>query len=197
MLKKIDMQQLEANLREAEKTLSGIEDASSPVGQLITGDALHSKLLAKVKDLQQKMREATAATSEIGKVIYTDTLYRQLRDPLIELDLSLAKLQSGQGPLGQMLRDPAQYEKLRGDIQNLRSQVASMASGPFLQSDVAYNSWIRTVDSMIRLVDEMNTSPMLGSQATYESLAGAAKEFADTVKDFRQNPKKYLRLKLF
>jgi len=197
MLKKIDIQQLEANLREVEKQLTEIENGTSPVGKFFKDEALHQKMLQKVKDLDQKMREATASTGEIGQFIYTDTLYRKFHDPLIELDLSLAKLQSGQGNLGQFLRDPAQYEKLRSDIGALRQQVAGVGSGSFLQSEAAYEGWIRTIDNLTRQVDQVNANDGFGTAATYDNLVGAAKEFRDTVKDFRENPRKYLRIKLF
>jgi hypothetical protein len=43
----------------------------------------------------------------------------------------------------------------------------------------------------------MNADPMLVRSETYDNLNGLAKEFRDTVRDFRQDPRKYLRLKVF
>ena len=41
-------------------------------------------------------------------------------------------------------------------------------------------------------------SPSLfGAPQTYESLTGTAKNLEATMKDFRENPRKYLRLKIF
>ena len=50
---------------------------------------------------------------------------------------------------------------------------------------------------MIQMVDQMNASPLLTRSDTYEGLNGAVKEIQKTVKDFREHPAKYLRLKVF
>ena len=38
---------------------------------------------------------------------------------------------------------------------------------------------------------------MLTTTAVYENFKGMAKELQETVKDFRENPRKFLRLKVF
>ncbi len=38
---------------------------------------------------------------------------------------------------------------------------------------------------------------MLTTSAVYDNLQGMAKELQTTTKDFRENPKKYLRFKVF
>jgi hypothetical protein len=66
-----------------------------------------------------------------------------------------------------------------------------------IRSDQQYADWNRTVASLIRSVDEFNASPLLTRSDTYESLNGYARELRDSVKDFREHPSKYLRLKVF
>jgi len=51
--------------------------------------------------------------------------------------------------------------------------------------------------TLIQTVEEMNANPLLTRSDTYESLNGFAKEFSSTVRDFRQDPRKYLRIKMF
>jgi hypothetical protein len=46
-------------------------------------------------------------------------------------------------------------------------------------------------------VARFNSGPMLTSTQTYDSLDGAARDFAASLRDFRENPKKYLRMSLF
>jgi hypothetical protein len=71
-----------------------------------------------------------------------------------------------------------------------------------LASDAAYVEWNRLVAGWIENVDALNAGQgsmgqMVANAQTYESLHGAISEFAATVKDFREHPQKYLRLKLF
>ena len=53
------------------------------------------------------------------------------------------------------------------------------------------------VSAWMRTVDEMNASPMLITSETYDNLNGMAREVRGTMKDFRENPQKFLRLKVF
>jgi hypothetical protein len=53
------------------------------------------------------------------------------------------------------------------------------------------------VVSLIRNVDEFNATPMLATSAAYDNLNGAARQMQQTLKEFRENPRKFLRLKVF
>ena len=117
--------------------------------------------------------------------------------PMQSMEQSLARLQSGQGTGGQLLRDSAQYDSFLKTVQDLRTSIAQMQSSVWLQSNDAYKSWNQTVVSYIRQVDQIRADPLLNSTAMYETLVGSTAEARDTLKDFRENPRKYLRLKLF
>ncbi len=47
------------------------------------------------------------------------------------------------------------------------------------------------------MADEFNASPLLTNSAVYDNLQGMAKELQTTTRDFRENPRKYLRFKVF
>jgi hypothetical protein len=51
--------------------------------------------------------------------------------------------------------------------------------------------------ALIEKVNDFNRNPLLTTTTTYEGLNGSLKEMQDTFRDFRLNPKKYLRLKIF
>jgi hypothetical protein len=53
------------------------------------------------------------------------------------------------------------------------------------------------VTSLIGTVDEFNAGPLFAAPQSYESMAGSLKELENTLRDFRGNPRKYLRLKIF
>jgi hypothetical protein len=44
-------------------------------------------------------------------------------------------------------------------------------------------------------VEQMNANPMVATSQTYDNLNGYAKEMRGLVRDFRQNPRKFLRIK--
>jgi hypothetical protein len=82
-------------------------------------------------------------------------------------------------------------------VGDLRRSIEGLHHTKMMADERAYNGWTQTVAALSRQVDEFNTTPMLTTPAVYDNLAGMAKELQTTTKSFRENPKKYLRVKVF
>jgi phospholipid/cholesterol/gamma-HCH transport system substrate-binding protein len=197
MMRTIDLVDFERQLRIVDATLADIERGANPLGQFILTDTVYVSLRKKFIELQGAIRKAKLTTSLAGGVIYTDALYRKMQEPFVQLDQALARLQAGQGGLGKFLRDPAQYEQARAEARDLRKSIAGVQSAEFVASDGMYAGWNRTLSGLIQKVDEAIAMPMFSTSEMFDNLSGAASEMRNTVKDFRQDPRKYLRLKIF
>jgi phospholipid/cholesterol/gamma-HCH transport system substrate-binding protein len=197
IFKTLDLAGLEQQLRDIDKVLADIETGQSPLGQFVQGRQMYDDLRRRFAQIERDVGKAASTTSNVGQVLYSDKMYQRIRAPIQALDQTLGKIQSGQGPLGQMLRDTAQYDQARATLVGLRQNLESLGKGSLLQSDEMYNGWTRAVTSMIQTVDQVNRDPMLQTSEAYDNLNGFAADTAKSLRDFRQNPKKYLRMKLF
>ena len=197
LLKTLDVQQFAQQLRSVDATLTDIEQGRGQVGELVTGTAAYSDLRQGLEKADRGFREATSATGAVGRLLTTDQDYRQVSVPLAELDDRLGRIQAGQGQLGRLLREDGQYVSFRDQAASLRKSTADFRAQQFLTSDDLYVGWNKTVSSLIEQVDALNTSPLFSTSRDYDNLAGAAREMRDAVRDFRRNPKKYLRIQLF
>lgn len=193
----LDLQQFAKNLHSIDATLSDIENGTSPLGQFVVGEDMYQNLLRRLRQIQAGLVSIEKTTTQIGGLLYTDRMLRQIEDPLVALDQTLARIQSGQGPMGALLRDSAQYDQLRDAFAGLRKTVDDFRASPMVQSDGLYRQWNRSLASVIQQVDEMNASPLFSSSAVYDNLNGFASEMQNTLREFRQDPRKFLRLKLF
>jgi len=196
LFKTLDFAQFEASLRQMEAILTDIETGKSRVGQFVQGTDLYTEIRRRVADVERSIRTAASTTTELGKDLYTDRLYQRITAPVIELDQSLARLQSGQGA-GRFLVDDAQYQQAVATVRDLRSSIDSMRNSSFVKSDEFYAGLNRSIQSFTRSVDQIDSGPLFGAPQTYESLNGFARELETTLRDFRENPRKYLRLKVF
>ena len=194
-MKSLDLSQVRKQLDAVDAILTDIEQGTSRLGQFIEGDDFYRELRRRTTELQNGIRTIASTTSEIGQALYSDKLYQQIGEPLVALDQDLARLQSGQGAGGQLLRDTAQYDQLQAGAQDLRKTIGEFRSAEFLKSDQMYNDWCSGLASLIQNVEQMNSNPMIFTSETYDNLNGIAKEMRDLVRDFRQNPRKFLRLK--
>jgi phospholipid/cholesterol/gamma-HCH transport system substrate-binding protein len=196
LMRSVDLTDFDRQLRSVDDTLADIEQARSPLGQFVVGDQVYVSMRRRFTELQNALRKATAANSQVGGLLYTDALFRKVQGPIQQLNQKIAVLQSGQGEMGRFLRDPAQFQQFRGMLQDLQKSVADARNADFMKSE-SYFDWSNTVASLARQVDEINTSRALNATDLYEEWTGAARETQKAVKDFRENPRKYLRLKVF
>jgi hypothetical protein len=197
LMQRLDIAQFQQQMHLMELLLDDIEQGRSPLGAFIMGDAIYNDLRDKVSDLQRGIHVAADTTTAVGQALYTDALYRQITEPLRQLDKSLALLQSGQGTGGALLHDTLQYEQALAQVADLRRSIEDLHGSEMLTSDRAHNDWTRQVAAIVGQVDEFNAGGMLTTSAVYDNLQGMAKELQATTKEFRENPQKFLRIKLF
>ena len=197
LLKTLDIGQFEKQLKIVSALLDDIEQGRSDLGQFVQGEQMYNDLRKRLSQIESGIRAAASTTSAVGHELHTDQLYQQISRPLIELDRSLARLQSGQGDASQLLHDSAQYDKLRSDTEDLRRSIADLRAAELMRSDTLYADWNRGVLSLIESVDAFNRGPAMTTSQAYDNLNGFARELQDTVRDFRQNPRKFMRIKVF
>jgi len=196
-LKSLDLTQFDQALKSIDAVVTDIEQGQSRVGQFVMGEAVYADLLKRLNEAQRGLRAATDVTTSIGNAIHTDQLYRQIADPLVELDRSLARLQSASAGPGSYLHDPAEYDQLRKAADDLRSSIATLRGTAFVRSEAMYSAWNSRVQALIQTVDQTNAGPLFETSQWYEQMDGAAREMRDNLEDFRENPQKFLRIKLF
>jgi ABC-type transporter Mla subunit MlaD len=197
LVKSIDLATFRKNLVEMDALLTEIEQGRSPLGQFVMGDQMYRDVTRRMQDLNRAIRTAASTTSSVGHELYTDALYRQVRKPFADLDQTLARIQSGQGPAGQLFRDNAQYEQLRAQAASLRDMIGYVRGLDLMQSSAMHDNLSRSIAAWIQTLDEFNATPAMETTAAYDNLTQMLKEIQRGSLEFRQDPRKFLRLGLF
>jgi phospholipid/cholesterol/gamma-HCH transport system substrate-binding protein len=197
LLKSLDLTQFTQELRLVDATLTDIEQGRSEFGKFFQGSEFYNNLQRRMLELQKGIKAAVSTSGAVGSLLSTDQLHRKISDLLVSLDQTVANLQAGQGTAGQLLHDSAQYDQMLSQAQSFRHALEALRGSDLMQSDAAYagvNQWLAAA---IGSVDEMNRRPELTTTEVYDNFNGSLQELRDTVRDFRENPKKYMRLKVF
>ena len=197
LLRSLDLTQFTQQLRLVDATLTDIEQGRSQFGKFYQGQDFYNNLMRKLTDLQKAFTAAVSTSGEVGSLLSSDRLHAQVSSVLEELDRTIAKIQAGQGTAGQLLRSTGQYDRLLAKAQEFRQQLVDLGKNDLLRSDSAYTSANRTLLGLIQSVDELNRNPQMTNTILYDNLNGSMKELRDNLRDFRMNPRKYLRMKLF
>jgi len=197
LMKTLDIEQFTQQMRSIEALLDQIEEGRNPAGQLLLSDLLYEQVRKEVADFETEVRQLTNPRNPVGSLLYSDEAYRRFHDPLVRLDQTIAAIQNAQNPVGKLLRDDDQYNQLASQLATLRQSIGNVKTNNFLTSDDMYNAWNRELESFLQKMDEFTISPLLTSTDMYENLTGLASELRDNVREFRQDPQKFLRIKLF
>jgi phospholipid/cholesterol/gamma-HCH transport system substrate-binding protein len=195
-----DLRQFDAQLKSIDQTIIDMQGGKGPLGQFVVGDALYQRFLDGVVNVEKQMHAATASQSQLGQALYSTAMIDNVSGTLRQLDDRLAKLQSSP-----WLRDTTEHDKIRGQIEQVRRTLADLhegkgAGGQFIASDADYAAWNRLLAGWIQSVDTLNSGEgsmgqMVTNAQTYESLNGELRELENTIKQFRANPRKYLRIR--
>ena len=115
-------------------------------------------------------------------------------------------LQEGQGSAGKLLKDPALYDETQKTIAGIHKLVDDLnagkgTAGKLLKSDELSKQLSDTIAKLDLMLDKVNSGQgtigqLLVNQQLYDNLNGATREMHLLMKDFRANPKKFLRIKL-
>ncbi|HXA51439.1 MAG TPA: MlaD family protein [Candidatus Acidoferrum sp.] len=197
LMTSLDLSQFRQSLDKMDALLTDIEDGESRLGQFIMTDTMYRDLLHRVAELESGIRAAADTTSSVGRELYTDSLYQQISGTIRRLDDTLVRLQTGQGSFGPMLLDTAQHDQITAQVVSLHKSVAAIRGSEFLTSGASYDAWNKAAVGLIQQVDAFSVSPAMASSEVYDNLVGMAKELQGTTKEFRENPRKFLWMKLF
>jgi phospholipid/cholesterol/gamma-HCH transport system substrate-binding protein len=201
-MQNIDLRQFDAQLRKIDQILQDIQAGKGPLGEFVVNNTLYDQFVDGVIKVEKELHAATASQSDLGQALYTATMHDKLSASLLQLDDRLAQLQANS-----LLRDTTQYDQIRDQLAQVRHTLADLnagkgAGGEWIASDAAYIAWNRRVAAWIENVDALNSGEgamgqMLSNAQTYESLNGAMQQLHSTMKEFREDPQKFLRLKMF
>ena len=197
---------LQDTVQRVDRIVGLVESGKGSIGKLLVDETLYNNLLqilAQVKGLADTLNTDKGT---IGALLNNRELYDNFRTTLARVDSMLQNLQNGQGTAGKLLKDDAVYNETRETIAGVHKLVDDLnagkgTAGKLLKSEELSNQLKGTLTTLDSILDKVNSGQgtigqLLVNQQMYDNLNGATREMHLLMKDFRANPKKFLRIKL-
>lgn len=159
-------------LAKSEAMVTDIQDGKGTLGKLVASDEMYSKVDKGLDNVNVMLADMRAGKGTLGKLIYDPTLYDETKETMTNANSMLRDARAGKGSLGKFVTDDTLYEKLRETSANFASASAKL------------NDNTTTVGKMF-------SDPKL-----YDNLAALTGDMRLLIGDFRQNPKKFLHIKV-
>ena len=197
---------LQGTVERVDRIVGLVESGKGSIGKLLVDETLYNHFLAIVDEVKQLADAVNSDQGTIGKLLYSREAYDDFRKTMARIDNLVQGLQQGQGTAGKFLKDPALYDEFQKTTADIHQLVADLnagkgTAGKLLKSDELHEQLKQTIARIDVMIDKLNSGQgtigqLMVNQQLYDNLNGATREMHLLMKDFRANPKKFLRIKL-
>lgn len=197
---------LQGILQQVQDIVGQVEVGKGTIGKLLVDDSLYKSLQGTVDQLQLLASTLNSTKGSVGKIVHSPELYNQIQTTLGRFDSLMAGLQNGEGSAGRFLKDPALYNDIHASVRQIDTLVSDLnagkgTAGKILKDDQLAHQMSQTLTDLNTTLDKVNSGQgtigqLMVNPQLYDSLNGSTRELHELLKDFRANPKKFLRIKL-
>ena len=197
---------LQALSEEIQDMLHGIKQGKGTIGKLLTDEQAYNHLNNILSKGDAMVTNVQAGQGTLGKLVASDELYNKVDKGVDNVNLILTDVRAQKGTIGKLLYDPSLYDEAKHAITNGNSVISDIRAGKgtlgkLTTDDTLYTNFKATsqnlADATAKLNDNTTTvGKMFSDPKLYDSLSGLTGDLRLLVGEFRQNPKKFLHIKV-
>jgi phospholipid/cholesterol/gamma-HCH transport system substrate-binding protein len=200
------LQNMDALLKRADRILAFAESGKGSLGKLIYDPTLYNRFSDTVAEFQKIVAEVGNGQGSLGALISKNDAYDKFLSTLDKMNHVIDDMQQGKGTAGKFLKDPSLYNNANDTIANLKKVTDDINAGKGTLGKLTKDEELaKKLDTTITKLSQL-TSEMEAGQGTvgklfkdetlYNNSNEMLVETRGLIKGIRENPKKYLSIKL-
>jgi len=200
------LQNMDALLKRADRILAFAESGKGSLGKLIYDPTLYNRFSATIADFQKIVDEVAAGQGSLGALISRNEAYDKFIATLDKMNAVIDDMQQGKGTAGKFLKDPSLYNSANDTIANLKKLTDQINAGHGTLGKLTQDDELaKKLDTTITKLSELTTELQAGQgtagklfkdETLYNNANEMLVETRNLVKAIRENPKKYLSIKM-
>jgi phospholipid/cholesterol/gamma-HCH transport system substrate-binding protein len=200
------LQNMDALLKRADRILAFAESGKGSIGKLIYDPTLYNRFSDTVADFQKIVQQISSGQGSLGALINRNDAYDKFTATLEKMNAVIDDMQQGKGTAGKFLKDPSLYNNANDTIANLKQVTADINAGKGTLGKLSKDEELaKKLDTTITKLSELTTQLEAGQgtvgklfkdESLYNNANQMLGETRDLVKAIREDPKKYLSIKL-
>jgi phospholipid/cholesterol/gamma-HCH transport system substrate-binding protein len=200
------LQNMDALLKRADRILAFAESGKGSLGKLIYDPTLYDRFSQTVAELKTVVDEIAQGQGSLGRLINSNDAYDKFVATLDKMNAVVDDLQQGKGTAGKFLKDPSLYNNANETVSNLRKVSEDLnagkgTAGRLLKDEELGKKIDTTMTKLAALTSEIDAGhgtvgKLFKDDTLYNNLNHTLEETQGLIKAIRENPKKYLSIKL-
>ena len=200
------LQNMDALLKRADRILAFAESGKGSLGKLIYDPTLYNRFSATVSDFQKIVEQIGQGEGSLGRLISRNDAYDKFIGTLDKMNAVIDDMQQGKGTAGKFLKDPSLYNNANDSIANLKKITEDINAGKGTIGKLSKDEELaKKLDTTLTKLSELTTRLEAGQgtagklfkdDTLYNNSNEMLVETRNLVKAIRENPKKYLSIKL-
>jgi phospholipid/cholesterol/gamma-HCH transport system substrate-binding protein len=186
--------------------IGGVQEGRGSLGKLLTDEQAYAHLNSILAKGDQMVTNVQEGQGSLGKLVASEELYQKANTAVGRVDTMLADIQSQKGTIGKLIYDPSLYENAKqaldkgnavlNDVRAGKGTLGKLATDEALYTNLRDTS-ARLATASAKLNENTTTAgKMFSDPKLYDNLAGLSGDLRLLIGDIRQNPKKFMRIKL-
>lgn len=201
--------------------IDNIEKGKGTLGKLNNDETLYSNVARLAVEMKELIVTINRGDGTLGRLNRDPEPYNRLVSILGRADRTLQDIQTSDGTLNKLIYDKALYSKLTlladksiraaDDVSNLQQRIVSKDAtiGMLLNDREFYDkglSLLNRAEASIQAIEEVTgkvnsgngtAGQLVNDKALYDKMNKMVDDLNALVKDFKENPRKYIKFSLF
>jgi phospholipid/cholesterol/gamma-HCH transport system substrate-binding protein len=183
-----------------------VNQGQGTIGKFLNDPRLYNHLDAAVVNVNDLTASIQQGRGSLGKFVASDELYNKADSAVGKLDDVLGAVHDQKGTLGKLVYDPSAYDDIQGVAQKGNALLGDVRAGKGtlgkLTTDDTLFTNLRDASANVRdATGKLNSNEgtlgkFFSDPALYDNLTGLSGDMRLLIGDFRQNPKKFLHIKV-
>jgi phospholipid/cholesterol/gamma-HCH transport system substrate-binding protein len=200
------LQNMDALLKRADRILAFAESGKGSLGKLIYDPTLYDRFSQTVTELKTVVDEIAKGQGSLGQLINSNDAYNKFVATLDKMNAVVDDLQQGKGTAGKFLKDPTLYNNANDTVANLKKVSEDLnagkgTAGRLLKDEELGKKIDTTMTKLAALTSDLEAGKgtagkLLKDETLYNNVNRTLEEAQGLIKAIRENPKKYLSIKL-
>lgn len=193
-------------MRDVRDLARDLQAGEGTLGALLKQEELYQKLLELIGKAEDVFGALDRMEGTFGKMIHDPSIYDNLDELTESMNSLVTSIEKGEGAIGRLVHDEAMGRSVKQTTGNLESLTGRIDQGEgTLGALVRDRALYDRLDSLSGNFDSISArldrgdgtaGQLLHDRALYENLNATANELRGLLADIRQDPKKYLRIKV-